>query len=306
MRQKRSGKISEFFADKGFYIILILCIAAIGISGYVLFFSGSDKPDDTLYIGGSGDGDIPESESPGTHRPQETELQTEIPEHALRRTEVLMAPGDDEKDDDTETVSGGHSGDVLSGKENRSGTGDNARGSAGDSKNGSAVDSAQDNKSGSTVKGTGTSDPGTAPSPSPKPVIASFYVWPVNGEIIERFCVDELVFNRTLEDWRVHPGIDIAAGLGTQVCAMGDGIVEDVYTDELMGVTVVIDHGNKTKSVYRNLMESVTVSPGDIVYAGDVIGGVGQTAENELLDPPHLHLELIREGAQIDPCELLP
>jgi murein DD-endopeptidase MepM/ murein hydrolase activator NlpD len=37
-----------------------------------------------------------------------------------------------------------------------------------------------------------------------------------------------------------------------------------------------------------------------------VIGGVGQTADNEILDPPHLHLEVIKNGAQVDPCDLLP
>ena len=54
------------------------------------------------------------------------------------------------------------------------------------------------------------------------PVAASFFVWPVNGEVIERFSVDELVFSETLVDWRVHPGADIAAALGTGTC-MGDG-----------------------------------------------------------------------------------
>ena len=37
MQNEKSGKLDKFFAGKGFYIVLFLCIAAIGISGYYLF-----------------------------------------------------------------------------------------------------------------------------------------------------------------------------------------------------------------------------------------------------------------------------
>lgn len=39
MKQERKRQILQFVEDKGFYIILALCVAAIGISGYVLFFT---------------------------------------------------------------------------------------------------------------------------------------------------------------------------------------------------------------------------------------------------------------------------
>ena len=38
MNQERKRRILQFVEDKGFYIILALCVTAIGISGYVLFF----------------------------------------------------------------------------------------------------------------------------------------------------------------------------------------------------------------------------------------------------------------------------
>ncbi|MGE4547951.1 MAG: peptidoglycan DD-metalloendopeptidase family protein [Intestinibacillus sp.] len=39
MRKSTRNPAADFFEDKGFYIILFLCVAAIGISGYVLFFT---------------------------------------------------------------------------------------------------------------------------------------------------------------------------------------------------------------------------------------------------------------------------
>lgn len=47
MKQKQSifRRAADFAQDKGFYIILALCAVAIGISGYVLFFTGNDESD---------------------------------------------------------------------------------------------------------------------------------------------------------------------------------------------------------------------------------------------------------------------
>lgn len=42
---KHDSKLLDFFEEKGFYIILFLCVAAIGISGYVLFFSPATDGD---------------------------------------------------------------------------------------------------------------------------------------------------------------------------------------------------------------------------------------------------------------------
>ena len=49
MQQKHSGfmeKASDFVSGKGFYIILALCAAAIGVSGYVLFFTGGNQEEE--------------------------------------------------------------------------------------------------------------------------------------------------------------------------------------------------------------------------------------------------------------------
>ncbi len=39
MDKKRKHTFSNFIAGKGFYIVLFLCVAAIGISGYIILFS---------------------------------------------------------------------------------------------------------------------------------------------------------------------------------------------------------------------------------------------------------------------------
>lgn len=107
------------------------------------------------------------------------------------------------------------------------------------------------------------------------------FTWPVNGAIIASFSVETLLYDETMLDWRTHEGIDLAAEEGTRVLAVAAGTVSQVYEDDLMGVTVVIDHGDGLESVYSILAQAPDVAEGDSVYTGDIIGVVGNTAPAE-------------------------
>jgi len=128
---------------------------------------------------------------------------------------------------------------------------------------------------------------------------------PIDGEIINRFSGDELVFSNTMRDWRVHRGIDIAAPPGTQVRAAAAGVVEQVFVDDMLGVVVIIGHGNGLHTLYASLQSEEFIAVGTRVSAGDIIGGVGGTAISEIADGPHLHFEVHRNGVQIDPMSMI-
>ena len=138
-----------------------------------------------------------------------------------------------------------------------------------------------------------------------KPAV-SVYTWPVKGEIIRDFSLEVLAYDETMGDWRTHCGLDISAPLGVEVCSVSAGIVEAVYEDDLMGTTVVIDHGEGVRSVYSNLAAVPAVVVGEQVKTGTVIGAVGETALAETGRPPHLHLEMSRNGYEVDPLQYLP
>ncbi len=132
------------------------------------------------------------------------------------------------------------------------------------------------------------------------------FCWPLNGEIENPYSPDALVYNRTMSDWRTHDGVDIASELGAQVMAAASGRVEQIYTDELYGVTVVIDHLGGLRSVYANLAETPAVYVGDSVAAGEIIGAVGTTALCEAGEATHLHFCMTQDGQSVDPAEYLP
>ena len=128
---------------------------------------------------------------------------------------------------------------------------------------------------------------------------------PCSGDIIIPFSNNVPVYNKTLDDWRVQNGADIAAKAGTPIVAAADGTVSDVKQDVLYGQEVIIDHGNGIKTIYGNLTTSVTVKKGQKVNIGDVIGCVGQTAQGEISLVSHLYFAMTKNNAYIDPFTFL-
>jgi murein DD-endopeptidase MepM/ murein hydrolase activator NlpD len=124
---------------------------------------------------------------------------------------------------------------------------------------------------------------------------------PVEGQIITPFTGGELIKSNTLGVWRTHDAIDIAAAAGTEVKAMQRGIVSEVYSNAMWGICVTIDHGDGIVSSYMGLDKDVKVVEGNEVEAGDVIALVGNSAEAEIADPPHLHFSVKINDAWVDP-----
>lgn len=155
-----------------------------------------------------------------------------------------------------------------------------------------------------TAQGTqGTQE--TPDNPDDKPTISSApdFICPVNGALIKDYSADIPVFSLTMEDYRVHCGIDIGADADTEVMAAADGKISKVYYDPMMGQTIEITHSGGYTSIYKNLRTKLPAGTeeGAEVSAGDVIGYVGDTALVEISDSPHLHFEIIKDEEFANP-----
>ena len=133
------------------------------------------------------------------------------------------------------------------------------------------------------------------------------YVWP---------CPGFTYLTSTFDEWRGennHGALDIAeAGIyGAKVVACADGVVfstnevcdHDYGKDSSCGCGggygkyVMIDHGNGKLSIYGHL-SGVTVTPGQTVSGGQLIGYVGSTGYST---GAHLHFETRYNGVRYDP-----
>lgn len=124
---------------------------------------------------------------------------------------------------------------------------------------------------------------------------------PVSGTVATDFSSTVPVFSETMNDWRVHQGIDYLTENSADVVVAADGIVENIYVSELMGMTVEILHEDGTISVYQSLAEDVAVIEGQEVLQGDLLGKTGNSADSECLMGTHLHFALIRNGVYLNP-----
>ncbi len=124
---------------------------------------------------------------------------------------------------------------------------------------------------------------------------------PVKGNILKDYSGDELVYFPTMQDWRVHEGIDYEVNLGAEVHAAADGTVESVTEDSMLGAGVVLRHADGTQTMYANLEEGSAPEVGKTVRAGETIGKVGQTAALEINDGTHLHFAVIKNDKMINP-----
>ncbi len=245
-------RLESFFAGKGFYIVLFLCVAVIGVSAWTM-------------LAGDMDGAEPAMDS-----------LTLSDEAAVNGGEEVAPIAEMESDSPVEEAA-----PVVN------------------------VEESEPIQEIAPVSPEPNSAAGAAPQPMPESVPV-YFIRPVAGEIENGYSMEALQYNRTMRDWRTHDGLDIAAELGAQVKAVADGSVEKVYVDDSLGTTVVLLHSGGMRSVYANLAESPTVSEGEAVAGGSVIGSVGSTALSETGEVNHLHFAMSINGESVNPEDYLP
>ena len=159
-----------------------------------------------------------------------------------------------------------------------------------------------------------TAPPATEPAPTePPPQVLSFepfanyhrMFWPLYGETVMPFSITSLIYDPTLDQFRTNDNIRISAEEGTPVRAGADGIVIAVGSNVRQGNYVTIDHGNGWVSTYGQLMEEVLVGRGELVLAGQIIGGVGQPSIFGSGHGTHLHLRIKQDDMPINPYYVL-
>lgn len=99
---------------------------------------------------------------------------------------------------------------------------------------------------------------------------------------------------------RLHAGIDFGAAYGSAIYAVSDGTVSFAGWHGGHGNYVKLEHGGGFGTGYGH-MSRIAVSPGTRVHAGQVIGYVGSTG---LSTGPHLHYELYKGGAPVNPMSV--
>ncbi len=139
----------------------------------------------------------------------------------------------------------------------------------------------------------------TSTQPDNLPFTGSFAL-PLGTEILKDYSNGEMVSSKTMGDWRVHNGIDFTGTENSEVLAIQSGTVTAVYSDDMWGTVVEVDHGNTMTAKYCGFKKGTTVQKGDTVKKGSPLGKLGEIPI-EKADGYHLHLEITVNSQTVDP-----
>ena len=124
---------------------------------------------------------------------------------------------------------------------------------------------------------------------------------PFSGRVLNAYSGDELVYSKTLGDWRTHNGVDYACAEGSAVSAPCSGKVTETGTDGRWSSVVTLE--DASGRLWRVCgVNSPAVKPGDTVTAGQKLGTVG-TISCECAEEAHIHLEVLQNGQYLDPAK---
>lgn len=145
---------------------------------------------------------------------------------------------------------------------------------------------------------------GSSPAPTATPAPIKMNM-PIQGDTILGYAADKLVYNKTLQEWRTHKGLDIAGEVGATVQCVYVGTVKDIKYDPRFGDTIIVDHGAGLQTVYCGVKASENIEVGHAVEAGNVLGTITGDIFCEKEDAPHIHFEILQDGKNMNPDEYL-
>ena len=160
-----------------------------------------------------------------------------------------------------------------------------------------------------------TEQPTDAPTlevPTDKPTVSTpagnklpSFILPVSGVLSSTHNPDLQIYSPTMNDYRVHLGIDLVTKEKAPVYAAADGKVSKIWLDTTMGYCLAISHSGNCVTVYKNLSETLAegIAEGVSVRAGQMIGSVGDSAMVEVASEPHLHFEMTVADLAVDPLK---
>jgi murein DD-endopeptidase MepM/ murein hydrolase activator NlpD len=132
------------------------------------------------------------------------------------------------------------------------------------------------------------------------PAAPARWVWPAQGTVTSRFGARWGGF---------HNGLDIASRAWTKIYAARTGLVKEAGWCSGYGYCVKLVHDGGFETIYGHLIDQPTVSRGDEVSAGELIGYMGSTydrAGGGYSTGVHLHLTVLLNGRAVDPLRFLP
>lgn len=128
--------------------------------------------------------------------------------------------------------------------------------------------------------------------------------WPLQGDVILNYSMDQTVYFATLEQYKYNPALIIAGKVNDPVNAAATGKITDISANEETGLTVTMDLGNGYSAVYGQLKE-VLYKKGATVEAGNAIGYIAEPTKYYSVEGSNLYFELLKDKEPVNPMQFM-
>ena len=129
--------------------------------------------------------------------------------------------------------------------------------------------------------------------------------WPVNGNILLDYNMDQTTYFPTLDQYKLSPAIAVQAVEGAPVTASVRGTVYSVEEDPQTGTTVTMELGDGYQAIYGQLKD-LAISEGETVEQGETIGYIAAPTKYYSKEGSNLYFAMRQNGEPIDPIMYLP
>lgn len=128
--------------------------------------------------------------------------------------------------------------------------------------------------------------------------------WPLEGNVILNYSMDQTVYFATLDQYKYNPALVIAGEVNAPVYAAANGRITEITMNEETGTTLTMDLGDGYSAVYGQLKE-VLYNEGAYVESGEAIGYVAEPTKYYSVEGSNLYFQLLKDGQPVDPMKYM-
>ncbi len=143
-----------------------------------------------------------------------------------------------------------------------------------------------------------------APASSLNFTMDSILSWPVDGNIVIDYDMENTIYFPTLELYKCSDAICIQSEVGTPVYASANCVVREISSNDEIGSYVVVDLGNDYALTYGQLKD-IVVETDDTLESGDLIGYINEPTAYYTVEGPNLYLKLTENDNPVNPLDYL-
>ena len=133
---------------------------------------------------------------------------------------------------------------------------------------------------------------------------ATDLLWPLQGNVILNFSMDQTIYFATLDQYKYNPAVIIQSEINTPVTAVAKGKVTSIETNEETGATITVDMGDGYSARYGQLKE-IPKNQGDYVESGEILGYISEPTKYYSVEGANLYFQLLKDETPVNPMEYL-